>query len=652
MTPGCRRPAGSLGVALAMAMCGGAKAQPASAQAELAEPYQDRVLVDLPPDTPSADRGTAHNPAGWPRMVRLESRWRKTAPVEQPRSQQNPYLYGLLETPNLGAISIDGEIGPGQGLGSLTLRQSDMPLANGWWANHEAGFVYTTGVPLSRKPSRVYVPSALIRGVRGEWTQPGQVFLAQASIGEPGRIDTLGNNEFRGTGSGRVAVGLQWDPLVASASTRATWAAAVQMESEHAGSMTPTHLASDQKTNPRINTDSVFMAARHEAPDNRIQVNALRSLGNAERTSTQGLWLDSSWGGDRQPQSAGLYWLEPGLNWAGLPMANDLAGVYVRRAWRAREWSAEGSMDWLRSIEQPQRQGYYATGAARWRLNKFHQIGAGLSVRRYAGAGWSSFLDWRWKNPWGLGGVRWDQSKVEAQSREQQLTFDQDWDVTRGWGLMTSFSLARVDQETHLGAGLNLAMPLSSYASARASLNSGLNGTSGQHLNLALGLNWRVMRDWSLDAQYTRYSGKMPMFSLDPLAPPLTPLKLNNWSLYVVLRFEWQAGSTVAPLGGRLREGGGRIKGTVYMDANRNGRRDADEQGAEGVPVYLDNRYMVRTDAQGQYEFSLVAAGTHIVSIRNESLPLPWGIVGDGQARVNVVLREGLTVDFPIQPTE
>ena len=103
---------------------------------------------------------------------------------------------------------------------------------------------------------------------------------------------------------------------------------------------------------------------------------------------------------------------------------------------------------------------------------------------------------------------------------------------------------------------------------------------------------------------------------------------------------------------GRLREGGGRIKGTVYMDANRNGRRDADEQGAEGVPVYLDNRYMVRTDAQGQYEFSLVAAGTHIVSIRNESLPLPWGIVGDGQARVNVVLREGLTVDFPIQPTE
>ena len=49
---------------------------------------------------------------------------------------------------------------------------------------------------------------------------------------------------------------------------------------------------------------------------------------------------------------------------------------------------------------------------------------------------------------------------------------------------------------------------------------------------------------------------------------------------------------------------------------------------------------------------ALVAAGGHTVSVRNDSLPLPWGIVGDGQARVTVGLRDGQNVDFPVQRTE
>jgi hypothetical protein len=333
-------------------------------------------------------------------------------------------------------------------------------------------------------------------------------------------------------------------------------------------------------------------------------------------------------------------------------MANDLAGIYARRTWQERQWSAEGSIDWLRSINQPQRQGYYATGAARWRLNKLHQIGTGLSVRDYAGAGWSRFLDWRWKNPWGRSGVRWDQSKLDAQTKEQQLTLDQDWDVVRGWGLASSVSIARADGKAQLGVGLNLAMPLSANASVRADLSSGMGSTNGRHLNLALGLNWRVMRDWHLDAQYTRYTGEVPVRSLDPLAPPPPALKLGHWSFFLVLRYEWQAGSATAPLGGQYREGGGRIEGTVYLDANRNRKQDADEPGAAGVQVYLDNRYMVRTNAQGRYEFALVAAGSHTVSVRNDSLPLPWGVVGDGQTRVDVGLRAGVNADFPVQRTD
>lgn len=650
MTTGGWHPAFCWCLTFVMAWCGGAKAE---APAAPAVPYQDRVLEDLPPNKPLVEPDMARNLNGWPRFVRVESRWAKDSTVEQLRARQNPYLYGLVETPNLGILSIDGEIGADLGLGSMTLRQSDLPMADGWWANHELGLVYTSTLPLSRKPSRVYVPSALVRGIKGEWMQRSEGFHAQASIGEPAWIDSTQSNGLRKNGGRRLNAGLQWGSPLASDPDEESWTAAVQVESGRALSMTSTGLDLDQQTKERLNADSVLLAARHETPDSRLQVNVLRSQDNGGHARVHGWWMDSSWGSDRRQRSAGLYWLAPGLNWAGLPMAHDLAGVYARRTWQERQWSAEGSVDWLRSIDQPQRQGYYVTSAARWRLHKLHQIGAGLSVRRYAGAGWSSFLDWRWKNPWGLGGVRWDQSSFGAQAREQQLMIDQDWTVVRGWGLTSSFSLMRADQQSHLSAGLTLAAPLSTYASARANLNSGINGTNGRHLNLALGLTWRLMRDWHLEAQYTRYSGKISLPSLDPLAPPPPPaLKLDNWSLFVVLRFEWQAGSAMAPMGGRPREGGGRIEGTVYLDANRNGRQDADEAGASGVQVYLDNRYVARTDAHGRYEFALVAVGQHTVSVRNDSLPLPWSIVGDGQMRVSVGLRDGLIVDFPVQRTE
>lgn len=652
MNAGGWYPTRRLGLVILVTIFIGITLGPAGAHAEPAAAYQDRILENLPPDAPVAEQGMGRNLVGWPRLLRVESRWRKGSYVDPGRTQQTQYLYGLVETPNHGVLSIDGEIGPDRGLGSLTLRHSEMPLANGWWASHEAGLIYTPTVPLSRKPSRVYVPSAFMRGVKGEWLQRNDEFMAQASMGEPGWIDGIADNGFRGSGGRRLTAGLQWGALNAPLASKENWGVALQLESGRALSTGSTGWANTPPSGNGLNVDSAFLAARHESPEGRFQVNAVRSQANTEHANAQGLWLDTGWGTRRRQHSAGLYWLEPGLNWAGLSMANDLAGVYVRSAWQERQWSAEGSIDWLRSIGQPQRQGYYATSAARWRINRLHQIGAGLSVRRYAGQGWTTFLDWRWKNPWGLGGVRWEQSNLGVQSMEKQLTVDQDWDVVRGWSVASSFSLTRADQNLHLGAGINLSVPLSTYASARASLNSGMSSASGRHLNLAVGLSWRVMRDWHLDAQYSRYTGEMPIRSLDPLAPPPPALKLGNWSLFAVLRYEWQAGSTNTPLGGRPREGGGRIEGIVYLDANQNGKRDLGEAGAVGVQVALDNRYVVRTDANGRYEFALVAAGTHTVTVRNESLPLPWSVVGDGQMRVEVGLRDNLSVDFPVHRTD
>lgn len=92
----------------------------------------------------------------------------------------------------------------------------------------------------------------------------------------------------------------------------------------------------------------------------------------------------------------------------------------------------------------------------------------------------------------------------------------------------------------------------------------------------------------------------------------------------------------------------GRIAGTVFLDANRNGRQEASEGGAAGVTVYPDNRYPVRTDAQGHDEFPFVAAGARVIGVLRETLPLPWVPVRDGAATVDVLVRDNLRVDIGV----
>ncbi|MDT4861308.1 hypothetical protein FQZ97_959090 [compost metagenome] len=119
-----------------------------------------------------------------------------------------------------------------------------------------------------------------------------------------------------------------------------------------------------------------------------------------------------------------------------------------------------------------------------------------------------------------------------------------------------------------------------------------------------------------------------------------------------MLRYELQAGSRSVPMGGKPSDGGGRIEGTVYFDANRSGTQEASESGVPGVTVYLDNRYAVRTDTQGRFEFPFVASGPRTVTVRNETLPLPWAVVDEGQAKVDVRLRETTRLSLPVQRSD
>ena len=138
--------------------------------------------------------------------------------------------------------------------------------------------------------------------------------------------------------------------------------------------------------------------------------------------------------------------------------------------------------------------------------------------------------------------------------------------------------------------------------------------------------------------------------SIDPLAPPPDSnlLATNTRSFFLLLRYEDRAGSSIAPLGGPPKTGGGSIEGVVFLDANRSGTQEAGESTAAGVTVFLDGRYAVRTDSQGRFTFPFVAPGPRVITVLNETLPLPWETGDRRRTRIEVAVRETMRVAIPV----
>jgi hypothetical protein len=105
----------------------------------------------------------------------------------------------------------------------------------------------------------------------------------------------------------------------------------------------------------------------------------------------------------------------------------------------------------------------------------------------------------------------------------------------------------------------------------------------------------------------------------------------------------------MAPLGGRPGTGAGTLVGYIFYDANDDGRRGANENGAANVTVVLDGRYAVRTGTDGRFEFPLVAAGPHSLSVIPDNLALPYAVSEDGRRDVVVRTRETTTLEIPAQ---
>ncbi|MDZ7910067.1 MAG: SdrD B-like domain-containing protein [Gemmobacter sp.] len=640
----------ALGPALALA-------QPAAA------PYQDRVIEGLAPLTDENDGQNDYDRDGWPRFLRLETRLGTQAFDTSRRARLAYAIDGLIETPNHGALSVDGSIAPSPRQQTLTLRQRDLPLPGGWVGHHELGVISAPATDLAREPSRVLLPGANLRGLRGEWDHTGQGLQLLAAHGEPGRLTSQPVAGFQGLGGRRTIAGAQWRSPGARAIEPDGWSLAVQHER-----------ATDALTNStldhpsgRVDADASHLALRRDGPTWRSQAQLVRSRsGGMDQDSASGFWLDSEW--DEGPRQHGLsvYRLQPGLSWAAQAMPSDVQGATLRSEWRTRQWSAEVSYDWLRSITGRLASGSYASASARWRIDRDNQFNAGTALRRFDGQAWNAYADWRRTNEWGNSGLRLELAGGRnAQGPLRTLSYDQDWAVPLGWTLSTSLGVGRYaasNSNSSAGGGrgednfwttaLALQAPLAQGVDLRGQFSTERRNNGQQRHSLNMGGQWRLNRHWSLNGNYTRSVGQTPVRRpLDPLAPipTETTLGTSDRSFLLVLRYEVDAGSRSVPLGGKAQQGGGRIEGTVFFDSNRSGTQDASETGAPGVTVALDNRYSVRTDAQGRFSFPFVAAGPRTVSVRNETLPLPWGVVDDGQVKIDVRLRETTTLSLPVQ---
>lgn len=600
--------------------------------------YQDRIIEGLVPEgDDGVTEDVAYNREGWARYLRLEGRF-SSGLTGRDGNAPGLAFYGFIETPNHGVLSADLSAAPG-GFShqALTLRQRGLPVDGGWRVNNEAGVIAAPTPALTRMPSRIVVPGQLIEGLSTEWLNSGRGLQLQASTGQPGRLEGSPTSWFNGLAGNTTTLGAQLDHAPWQLSARLERADGISLQDAPA-------LPGDW-----FDAQSAQVTVRREQDGHRIQANLVTTRSSNVAGQRSGIWLDDQWQEGPRQHVWGLYWLEPELGWAAQPLPSDTAGAYLRSTWRTRQWSTEGGVDWLRSVSDPARTGIFAIGGVRWRHSRDLDYGAGVSVRRFEGNAWSAYADGRWTTERGSSTLRLSLAEELDNTRSHGVALDHDWQLPTSWSLATGLSVRREDGPIQdllrLGAAASLGMPLGSNTVLRGSASAEHTSSGESLLALNLGLNWRIGPRWSLEGSVNVARGQArPVVPIDPLATPAfaPSITSNSHAFFVVLRYENRAGSLSAPLGGRPRDGGGSIRGTVFFDANRNGRQEAGEAGAANVSVYLDSRYAVRTDAQGRFEFPFVASGAHTISLPNETLPLPWVAAGDGRTPVTVRVREDL----------
>jgi hypothetical protein len=213
------------------------------------------------------------------------------------------------------------------------------------------------------------------------------------------------------------------------------------------------------------------------------------------------------------------------------------------------------------------------------------------------------------------------------------------------WDTRLSVAIALLQRGAEsMGADMSLGATRS--VNDRFSFNAGVRrfadvGDSNPSLSANLGLQYLLAPRWVLSATYSGSRGARlplqtgPSTGAPDVLPSLSPVPRLRLA-WIGLRYETSGGTPTVALGGVAGTGGGRIEGAVFLDGNGNAQPDPGEDRLANVTVVLDERYAVRTDAQGRFEFPFVVVGDHKLTVIPDNIPLPWGL-GDAASRTITV---------------
>lgn len=647
-------------------------------------PYVDQVIEGLSPDDSLDLKASANNESGWPRSWRADYSLFSQSGASRTQSQALG-LSGFIETPNYGAISLNANllsqridaVGQPTRVESSNWRvdQRGVPLSGGWRANYNAGNINAAVPQLGRGVGRVSLPSSQIRGLGGQWYGGDQVEI-NVSTGQSGLFSGLNITGFESSGGQLSSVGAQ---IRLSSGSRdglsARQDAALQIiegrrdvdSSSISGFRDTRAIWLSTSLEGLAPWASSLGLSQSQAPVFE-RTGGLRVQGNLVQSSSSGsehalgLWADANWRSERWRNTAGIYRFEPNLRWGTSLLAGDLQGLYWAADTSTRQWQAGFSADYSDSVKggsvgsSSGRSAFFSLNG-RYQLDTRSSLGATLSLRALNSPGRAMSVNWNQTGDWGQ--TQWTGGLASGSGvRTTRLGVDHSWAVTAPASFNTSLALEQNNGGEDAGNGVTWGLlgrfsPWSQW-SLDASLRGASRSNGSSSINANLGMVWGFYDGWSLSLRYTEARGRdaaQPLLTSALTAALLQPVIAApaSRSLQLVLSYSARAGSASAPLGGLQGGGAGSLTGSVFFDADANGKREASEGGVPNVTVILDRRFVARTDAQGRYEFAYVAEGNHLLEISSDNVPLPWSPQQREPIRIEVRVRAATVSDFAVQ---
>ena len=619
------------------------KAAPASPTAVPADaPYVDRLigggeLAPLPPEGESSD----YNAEGWPRYVRVEAVASSISGSGGSSRQNGIRFTGLLDTPNHGALSADATLQSGGGTNTVTVAQRAMPFDGGWRANNTLGVTYTPSIDLTRSQYRFFVPTFPFFGATTEWLRTNELQL-QGAVGRPGNFGGVLVPGFDSLGGTLAMVGGQWNMAP-------EWRAGFELLSAEDVNLA---LSSNDPTN-RFSGQSFYGSVGWQAGDSRVQGNLLNTQANNGRSGL-GLWIDGRTRVGRYTHHYGVYRFEPNLYFGYQQVNSDQQGAYYRINYHSQKWLWDATVEGLSSVSGNSPDTGYVSGSLSYLVDRSLSVGVSGALRHSSNTSWSTQSFVEKISRYGTSRLQFSAAVQDRQNDAEQLQFDHSWIMAVGARLSTGAAISR--QQTADGTfntvsllvygGGNLTDQLTLDGNAR--VNYALGG-GGFATYINANATWTINSHWSVVATaYDNRDDTAKQFVITSPSQDFEPLPVQrSRAFFLTVRYENRAGRATSPLGGALGSGSGSIVGYVFLDANGDGRRNADETGAANVTVLLDGRFAVRTDQLGRFEFPQVGGGAHSLSVISDNLPLPWSIAEDGRREIVVRTRDTLTLEIP-----